>query len=202
MINMMKKFLAFIPLGYGNAALAVPHFVGSPFTHVKRTYVKFFLAAIFALISFAAQAETIDIQNEEKTFGDWKVFCEIDQMMDLAHCKIAAKFFDNSSVINIEPAAKSLNQFFIIIPQIKLGGFVQIRVDKNDLILSKNASAKDFGMINLSDEQKLSLFHQMKNGDFLFLRFGSKTQEKEATVRISLKDFRSALSYHNLRATK
>ncbi len=155
----------------------------------------------FFTSNFAA-AEIIDIRNEEKNFGEWKVFCEADDMMNIAHCKIATKFYDNSSVITIQPTVKFANQFFIIIPQIQVGSFVKIRVDQNDILLSKSISSKDFGLINLSDEQKNMLFLQMKNGDFMFLRFSVHGSDKEITAKLSLKDFRSALSYYNSRVSK
>ena len=170
---------------------------------IQKNLLFFFLTIIFHFASFnQAKAEIIDIQNEEKIFGDWKVFCEIDAMMDIAHCKIGAKFYDNTAVINIEPTAKFLNQFFIVIPQIKIGSFVKIRVDKNDLLLSANIGAKNFGLIPLNDNQKNALYQQMKLGDFLFLRFNVQGIEKEITARISLKDFRNALEYHNSRISK
>jgi hypothetical protein len=160
----------------------------------------FFLTIFFELTSFnQSSAEIINIQNEEKTFGDWKVFCEVDVMMDMAHCKIASKFFENSAVITIEPTVKFLSQLLVAIPQIKVGTFVQIRVDRNDLILSKNISAKDFSLIPLDDTQKMDLYRQMKGGDFLFFRFSVRNSEKEVTAKINLKDFRSALSYYNSR---
>jgi hypothetical protein len=158
-----------------------------------------FLATFFFLTSFIAHAEIVDVQNEEKTFGEWKVFCEVDVMMDMGHCKIASKFYENTAVITIEPTAKFLSQFHIILPQIKLGSFVKIRVDRNDMILSPNATHKDFGLVALSEEQKNILYTQMKNGDFLFLRFNVRDSEKELTAKINLKDFRSALAYSNSR---
>lgn len=166
---------------------------------MNRLIISFF----FIFFTFAnANSEVIDVKNEEKNFGEWKVICEIDDMMSYAHCKIASKFFDNSSVITLQPFAKFANQFFIIIPQITHGSFVKIRVDQNDLILSKNISAKDFGLIPLEDFQKNNLFLQMKTGDFLFLRFNIKGQQKEITTKINLQDFRDALEYYNNRASK
>ena len=162
-----------------------------------------FLVTVFQLaIIENVFAEIIDVKNEEKTFGDWKVFCEIDDMMNIAHCKLASKFYDSSSVLTIQPSTKFVNQFFIIIPQIKVGSFVKIRVDQNDLILSKNIGTRDFGLIPLEDRQKNMLFLQMKNGDFLYLRFSIPTSEKEITAKLNLKDFRNALSYYNSRASK
>lgn len=162
----------------------------------------FFLTIFFQLASFnASYAEIIDIQKEERSFGDWKVYCEVDVMMDNAHCKIGSKFYDNGSVVTIEPAAKSFNQFFIVIPQIKVMDFVKIRVDRNDLIFSKNVAVRDFGLIPLDNEQKNTLYNQMKNGDFLFLRFNVKNSDKEITTKINLKDFRSALNYYNSRTS-
>ena len=165
----------------------------------------FFLTYLtnFNLANFnSAHAEIIDTQKEEKIFGDWKVYCETDVMMDNSYCKIASKFFDNSSAITVEPTPKFFNQFFIILPQIKLGTFVTIRVDKNDLILSDNAKANDFGLIQLDNTKKSDLFYQLKNGDFLFLRFSVRNSEKEVTSKINLKDFRNALSYYNSRVSK
>lgn len=144
-------------------------------------------------------AEVIDLRNEEKIFGDWKVFCETDEMMGMSHCKIAAKFYDNASAITIQPIAKSTNQFFTIIPQVQLGSFVKLRIDQNDLVLSKNISDRDFGLVPLDDVQKNSLFAQMKSGELLFLRFSVRDSEKEITVKLSLRDFRSALGYLNSR---
>jgi len=169
---------------------------------MKKKLFTFFLMLFFELTSFnLAHAEIIDIQNEEKIFGDWKVFCEVDVMMDMAHCKITSKFYENTAVIAIEPTVKFLSQLFIAIPQIKIGTFVKIRVDKNDLTLSQNVNAKDFGLIPLDDAQKIELYRQMKNGDFLYLRFNVRTSDKEVTAKINLKDFRSALSYFNSRVS-
>lgn len=166
-------------------------------------------ATIFFLISFCeianfnqAKAETIDIQKEENVFGDWKVYCETDVMMNNSHCKIAAKFFDNTSVITIEPTIKFFNQLFIVIPQIKSATFVKIRVDKGDLILSQNINDNDFGLIRLEDNRKNDLYRQMKNGDFLFFRFNVKNSDKEITIKLSLKDFRNALNYYNSMVSK
>lgn len=166
-------------------------------------FVTFFLGAISQLSSSnQAHAEIIDIQNEEKTFGDWKVFCEVDDMMSLAHCKVASKFYENTAAISIEPTTKYFSQLFVILPQVKIGSFVKIRVDQNDLILSKNIDVKDFGLIPLDDLQKQTLFQQMKAGDFLFFRFNVRGSEKEVTAKINLKDFRNALSYYNSRVSK
>ncbi len=169
---------------------------------MKKFFV-IFLATSFWLTSFnKAKSEIIDVQNEEKSFGEWKVFCEIDAMMDLAHCKIASKFYQNTAVISIEPTIKFLNQLFIAIPQIRIGSFLKIRVDQNDLILSKNLSAKDFGLIPIDEAQKNLLYNQMKTGDFLFFRFSVRDSEKEITAKINLKDFRSALNYYSNRVSK
>lgn len=144
-------------------------------------------------------AEIIDVRNEEKTFGDWRVFCEVDEMMGISHCKIAAKFYDNASAITIEPLTKATTQLFVIIPQAQIGNFVKARIDQNDLVLSENISDRDFGMIPFNDAQKNSLYTQMKSGELLFLRFSVRNSEKEITAKLSLRDFRAALSYLNNR---
>ncbi|MBU6139962.1 MAG: hypothetical protein KGP29_00190 [Proteobacteria bacterium] len=162
-------------------------------------FTVFLMTLCFNAIQKNAWAEIIDLRNEEKAFGDWKVFCEIDEMMGISHCKIAAKFYDNASAITIQPMSKSMNQFFVIIPQVQVGSFVKIRADQNDLLLSRNISDRDFGLVPFDDLQKNSLFTQMKNGEFLFLRFNVRDSEKEITVKLNLRDFRSALGYLNSR---
>ena len=169
----------------------------------KNNFFVIFLALFFHLASLnVAQAEIIDVQKEEKTFGEWKVFCETDLMMSISHCKVAAKFFENSAVISVEPTQKFYSQFFIVIPQIKSGSFVTLRVDKNDLILSRNIETKDFGLIALEEPQKQALYQQMRSGEFLYMRFNVRDQDKEFTARVNLTDFRNALGYLSSRLSK
>jgi hypothetical protein len=42
----------------------------------------------------------------------------------------------------------------------------------------------------------------MKSGENLFLRFNVKGNNKEITTKINLQDFRDALEYYNLKASK
>lgn len=162
----------------------------------KLTLLLFFHLVFFSNFS---KAEIIDIRNEEKQFGQWKVFCEIDDMLDSAYCKIASKFYNQTAVLTIQPTKNSASQFFVIIPQIELNNFVAARVDNHDLILSRNVVKKDFGLIPFEDSQKNSLFTQMKGGNFLYFRFKLQNNEKEITVKLNLNDFRNALSYYNKR---
>lgn len=171
----------------------------------KQTYMKnliiclFLLSPLFASMPSPAKAEMIEIEKNVEKFGDWKVYCETDIMMDVSHCKIASKFFDDSSVITLEPTAKFFNQIFIVIPQARNGSFVKIRIDQNDLILSDNIKAKNFGLVRLDDTKKNYLYSQMKEGDFLFFRFKVRSSDKEVTTKMNLKNFRKALDYYNSR---
>lgn len=166
----------------------------------KNRFFAVFLALFLHQTSFNfASAEIINLQKEEKAFGDWKVYCETDVMMDNSHCKIAAKFFDGVSAITIEPSLKSFNQFLMVIPQVKQGSFVKVRIDKNDLVLSDNVKLEDFGFVVIDDVGKNNLYQQMKNGDFLFLRFNVRNSEKEVTIKISLEDFRKASNYYKMK---
>ncbi len=167
---------------------------------MKRVAVFIFSSVLF--FAFNIQAEIINLQKDEKKFGEWRVFCETDTMMSVTHCRIGIKFFDNASALTIEPSNVSFNQFFITIPKIRLGNFLQIRVDQNDLILSELVKEKDFGLINIDEKQKNELFSQMKKGDFLFFRFNIKESEKEITAKINLNDFRSAFAYYKDRVSK
>ncbi len=167
---------------------------------MKKIFFVFYLS--FFIQNFNAQAEIINLQKEEKKFGDWKVFCEIDTMMDVAHCKIGTKFYDGASSITIEPSLKSFSQFFIVVPKIKNGDFLQIKIGQHDLILSKIVEEKDFGLVVIEEEQKQKLFSQMKNSDFLFLRFNVRDSQKEVTAKINLSDFKNALNYCKQRGSK
>lgn len=161
-----------------------------------------FLFSIVLFFTTNIQAEIVNLQKDEKQFGEWKVFCETDLMMSLTHCRIGSKFFDEASAITIEPNNTLFNQFFITTPKIRLGSFLQIRVDQNDLIFSEIVKAKNFGLIDIKDEDKKLLFNQMKKGSFLFLRFNIANSDKEITAKISLADFRNALSYYKERVSK
>ncbi len=165
----------------------------------SRFFPIFFSVTLFFAININSQAEIVNVQKEEKKFGDWKTFCEIDIMMDIAHCKIGTKFYDEVSSITIEPNLKSFNQILIVIPKIKNGTFLQIRIDKNDLIFSKVSNIKDFGLITVDDEQKQIFYNQILKGNFLFLRFTSQDSNQEITAKINLKDFRDALAYYKQR---
>ncbi len=153
-----------------------------------------FIITVFTF-NYNLKAEIVNLQKDDKKFGDFKVFCEKDVMMNATHCQIGAKFFDNASSFTIEPNKVGFNQLMIVIPSIKLGGFVQIRIDQNDLIFSKIAKQNNFGLIEIEDNDKISLFKQMKTGDFLFFRFKIKESDKEITTKLNLNDFRSALNY-------
>lgn len=157
------------------------------------------ILSLFFALNLNTQAEIVTLQKEEKKFGDFKTFCEIDAMMDIAHCKIGTKFYDEASSITIEPNLKSFNQILIVIPKIKNGSFLQIRIDKNDLIYSKIVNVKDFGFITLDDAQKQIFYNQILKGNFLFLRFSSQDSNQEITAKINLTDFQNALAYYKQR---
>lgn len=159
---------------------------------------------IFALILFSNQsfAEVIGTPKDEKNFGEWKLICENDVMVDLPYCKIASKFYEQQAVISLEPSLKFSNQMIMVIPNLKLGEVVQIRIDKNDVIFSNLVKKADFGLVSLSAKQKSIILSQMKKGDFLFIRFSITGLEKEVTVQLNLKDFREAVSFYNSKFSK
>ena len=162
--------------------------------------IKKILFCIFiSLISINSRAEIVNLVKEEENFGDWKIFCESDDMMEILDCKIGTKFFDQMSSITIEPNLKFFSQVYIVIPAIKDNSSLKIRVDSNDLILPQAINKNDFGLITLKMNEKQSLQKQFENGQFLFLRFNSKF-DKEITAKINLVDFRKALDYYHNRA--
>lgn len=159
---------------------------------------KFFLTIIIAtLFSNPSFAEVIGTSKDEKTFGEWRLICENDVMVDVPYCKIASKFYQDQAAISLEPSLKMTNQMIMVIPNLKLAETVQIRIDKNDVIFSNPARKNDFGLVNLAPKQKSAILSQMKNGDFLFIRFNIKGSQKEVTVQLNLKDFRDAVAFYD-----
>lgn len=165
-------------------------------------YLYFLIITILTLNPTQSRSEVIGTQKDERIFGDWKVLCENDVMIDVPYCKIASKFYENKAVISLEPSSKLANQMIVVIPKTKVGESVKIRIDKNDIIFSSLIKTKDFGMIPLTPVQKSMILSQMKKGDFLFLRFSITSLENEVTVKINLRDFRNAVSYYNSRINK
>ncbi|MDA0901901.1 MAG: hypothetical protein O3B09_00625 [Proteobacteria bacterium] len=161
-----------------------------------KKYLAIILTSLL-MISQNSRAEIIDIKRDEQKFGEWKILCETDLMMKISNCKIASKFYNETSVISIEPSSKFSNQLILVIPQIKTGSFVTMRVGNNDLIFSDTINKTDFGLIPLTLEQKSTILKQMKNSDFLFIRFSVRDADKEITARINLDDFRQSLNHYN-----
>ncbi len=157
----------------------------------------FLTIAILILFSNQSRSEVIGVQKDEKTFGEWRLICENDVMIDVPYCKIASKFYSDQAAISLEPSLKMSNQMIMVIPDLKLAETVKIRIDKNDIIFSNLVKKDDFGLLSLSPRQKQLILAQMKKGDFLFIRFNIKASEKEITVQLNLKDFRDAVSYYN-----
>ncbi|MFT6077179.1 MAG: hypothetical protein ACJA02_000583 [Myxococcota bacterium] len=157
----------------------------------------FAILTIIILFSNQSQAELVDTQKNEKSFGEWRLICENDVMIDVKYCKIASKFYENQAAISLEPSLKMTNQMIMVIPNLTLGEMVTMRIDKNDIIFSNPSKKSDFGLVVLSPSQKSLIISQMKNGDFLFIRFNISSSSKEITVKLDLKDFRKAISHYN-----
>jgi hypothetical protein len=161
--------------------------------------MKKFLLTIIVVTLFASPsfAEVIGAQKEERVFGEWKLLCENDVMVDVPYCQIASKFYQDQAAISLDASLKIIDQLVMVIPNLKLGETVKIRIDKNDVIFSNPTKKSDFGLVVLGSKQKFNILSQMKKGDFLFIRFNIASSEKEITVKLNLRDFRSAVSFYN-----
>lgn len=162
---------------------------------MKKTNLFIVATIIFSLVCFPLKAKIIEDENSTKEFGDWKVYCQSDIMMQTSNCKIANKFYFDNSVISLEPQRKQPN-ILIVIPKVKDHSQVLLKVGQNQLIKSLPTSKNDFGYINFSPNQQKIIYNQMKNNDFLFLRFKVTKFSKAITVRLNLNDFREALKYY------
>ena len=160
---------------------------------------------ILFLLTSATLAEVIEgTVKEEKKFGPWTVSCEIDVMMDKTDCKVFSRFYNNTSIIYVQPSNKLANQIVLLIPNVLPDTFVKMRVDKNELIWSNNVTKNDYGVIPFSDERKKTVLEQMKRGKDLYIRFSvidNKAIEgkEEVTIKISLEEFSRMLFYYDLR---
>jgi len=165
------------------------------------------LSIFFVLSCFFTsnlRAEIIDIEKIEKPFGEWRLLCENDVMLGNISCKIAQNFYRQTAVITYNLDGKIEDELLIIIPNARPTAFVQIKIDKNDLIFSDVIKESDFGLIELKKIQKEQLIKQMRKGQSLFLRFDDRNVAKEVTVKLNLKDFNEAFSYYlnNIKNTK
>ena len=147
----------------------------------------------FTLFSNPSFTEIISPQKDEIKFGEWLLICENDVMADIPDCQIANQFYQQS-VIKLAPSLKLSNQMIMVIPNLKLNESVQIRIDKNNIIFSSPTKKNDFGLVRITPQQKSTILSQMKNGDFLFIRFNINNLQK--TAKLNLKDFRSAVSHY------
>ena len=161
---------------------------------MKKIFLTIITTILFTNLSFA---EVINLQTNDINFGEWRLICENDVMIDAPYCKIASKFYQNQAAIIIDLPSKFNNQMVMVIPNLTLGSTVQIRIDKNDIIFANQTKKDDFGLVMLSPSQKTTILSQIKKGDFLFIRFNINGSEKEITVKLNLTNFRSAISHYN-----
>ena len=158
------------------------------------------LSIFFVLLFFLSnnlRAEIVEIEKIDKSFGQWRLLCENDIMLDKMSCKIAQNFYEKSSVITYNLDNKTDNDLLVIIPNARPGAFVQMKIGKNDLIFSDVVKETDFGLIGLKKIQKEQLIEQMKKEQNIFLRFDDRNIAKEITIKLDLKDFNEALKYYN-----
>lgn len=146
-----------------------------------------------------AQAERVDTQKINKSFGDWKVMCEKDVMMDLSKCNILANLSNNKGFVKVMPEQEE--RLKIMIPSAGLKTIVKLRVDGKQLFNSRLVEKTDFGAIYFTVEEQQTLYAQLKYGNFFYIRFYEPDPvEKgiyvELTERISLKGFQEMLAFY------
>lgn len=162
-----------------------------------------FIILIFLLLTpNFTFAEIIENEiKEEQNFGPWKVICTEDIMMGKTSCKAFTKFYENLATIYIQPHNKIANQVVVIIPPALENTETKVRIDKNEVIKSKNILKDNYGVIPFSSRDQKNMLLQMKNGDVFFVRFtirDKKTNEStEKTAKISLKDFNNMLMFYD-----
>jgi hypothetical protein len=161
---------------------------------------------LLGLVSFNStevKAEVIDnVIKEIKKFDDWRVMCDNDVMLEEIRCKIAARFYNNTSSIYVQPKNKYANQIVIIIPPAVPVTKVKIKVGKNDVVESQEIRKDDFGVVPMESKTRKMLLKQMKTEkEYLYIRFTVKDEVnpegvKEITERISMRKFNEMLLYH------
>lgn len=169
---------------------------------------KFTITLLFLFLSFSNSfAEIIENKvKEEKDFGHWKVICKEDVMMGEISCKAFSKFYNNLATIYIQPHNKIANQVVIIIPTASEGTETKIRIDKNEIIKSRNLVKDNYGVIPFSSRDQKTMLQQMKNGNEFFVRFSTFDKEtnknEEITIKISLKEFNEMLTFYDQKISK
>jgi hypothetical protein len=159
---------------------------------------------IFCVFVSIINAEVIDnIVRDEKKFGEWMLICEEDVMFDNISCKISTTFYQNSSMIFIQPNNKIANQVVIMIPSVAENTMIKVKVDKNQVVTSDIIDKKmEYGVIPFSPQKQRLLYSQMIDGEFLLIRFTVRDLReiggmKDITAKISLIDFGKMITYYN-----
>ncbi|MFC1659497.1 hypothetical protein ACFL0U_02950 [Pseudomonadota bacterium] len=178
------------------------------FSGIKRFILPFVVlqAVMIILVCISidfARGETIDnIKTEFKTFDEWTVVCDKDVMMEQVRCKVAAKFYNNTASVFVQPENKVANHVVFIIPTALQGSIVKIKVGKNNVIVSNEVGDDDFAVIPMRESFKKKILDQMKNDDtYLYIRFYVRDIKaidgrREITERISLAKFNEMIDYY------
>jgi len=169
---------------------------------------KFIITFIFLLFTFSNSfAEVIENKvQDERNFGPWQVLCREDVMMANTTCKAFSKFYNNLATVYIQPHNKVANQVVIIIPPVLENTEVKVRIDKNEIIKSRNLSKDNYGVVPFSSRDQKIMLQQIKNGKEFFIRFTIKGNEsdksEEVTVKISLAEFNNMLTFYDQKISK
>jgi len=166
--------------------------------------MKKFIIIIFFLffLPYNSFAEIIENKTtEERNFGDWKVLCKEDVMMDETNCKAFSKFYNNLGTIYIQPHNKIANQVVMMIPPAVLNTEVKVRIDKHEVISSRALSQDSYGVVPFSSKDQKTMLQQMKAGKGFFVRFfvedKGSNKNKEITIKISLAEFTKMLMFYD-----
>lgn len=166
---------------------------------MKREFKIFLMSIIILFTINSAKSEIIEnkkISNQK--FGVWTVSCEEDIMFDKVECKLFANVLEETSLL-VNPANKN-NTIVIISKDIIPNSTMLIKVDKNDVIETNQFMNNQFNLVDMSIENKKTLFEELQKGNNLFFRFTTKDLAKnggvkEVTVKLNLTEFKKALLY-------
>jgi hypothetical protein len=162
------------------------------------------LPILFLLLLNNVRADIVEnITKDEKQFGEWKISCQEDIMLEHIDCKISTTFYNNTSAIYVQPNNKIANQVVIMIPSAAENTMVKVKVDKNLIISSDLIDKKmEFGVVPFSPDNQKKIFRQIASGDNLYIRFTIRDLTfaggmREVTIKKSMAEFTKLLIYYD-----
>jgi hypothetical protein len=164
-----------------------------------------YLLLLFCLKVSSIKGEVIANRKiDNHIFGLWKVSCEDDEMLEQIRCVLFCRpTIETLLVIN----PYHHKPLLLLSGDSYIPGDFFLRVDNQDLVVSKGLRDERYKIINFAEKDIITLLQQLQHGNNLYLRFRLKDMAlaegfREVTSKLPLKEFQKALLYYQQQLDK